>query len=66
MKAYDLEILPRPAERKPDCHGWVFGLPPGITSEQWPLDPNNGSPLMHGFTLLLPDDYRVHGSEIVA
>lgn len=66
MKAYDLEILPRPAERKPDCHGWVFGLPPGITSEQWPLDPNNGSPLMHGFTLLLPDDYRVHGPEIVA
>ncbi len=66
MKAYDLEMLPRQAEPGPDCHGWVFGLPPGITREQWPLDPNNGYPLMHGFTLLLPEDYRVHGPENVA
>ncbi|MET0173340.1 MAG: hypothetical protein ABW206_13155, partial [Agrobacterium vaccinii] len=43
-----------------------FGLPPGITREQWPLDPNNGYPLMHGFTLLLPENYRVHGPENVA
>ncbi|XUY28999.1 hypothetical protein RMR21_018155 [Agrobacterium sp. rho-8.1] len=66
MIAYDIEMLPRPADRGPDCHGWVFGLPPGITPERWPLDPNNGYPLMHGFTLLLPEDYRVHGLEIVA
>ncbi len=67
MQAYDLELLPRAAERgSAENHGWCFGLPPGITSEQWPLDPNNGYPLMHGFTLLLPQDYRVHGPEIVA
>jgi hypothetical protein len=67
MKAYDLEMLKRPANRAAaDCHGWVFGLPPGIAPAQWPLDPNNGFPLMHGFTLLLPDDYRVHGPDIVA
>jgi len=64
-RAYDLQMLDRPAERARD-HGWVYGLPPGITSEQWPLDPVTGYPLMHGFTLLLPKDYRVHGEDIVA
>ncbi|MCP3474815.1 hypothetical protein NLM33_31335 [Bradyrhizobium sp. CCGUVB1N3] len=64
-RAYDLQMLDRPADRQSD-HGWVFGLPPGITSEQWPLDPVSGYPLMHGFTLKLPDDYRVHGEDIVA
>lgn len=67
MQAYDLEILPRRALRAvPGCHGWCFGLPPGITPEQWPLDPANGYPLQHSFTLLLPEDYRCHGPEIVA
>ncbi|HHL2459773.1 TPA: hypothetical protein ACQ30S_004107 [Yersinia enterocolitica] len=46
-------------------HGWVFGLPRGISTEEWPLDPVTGSPLMHGFTLLLPEQYRCHGPEIV-
>jgi hypothetical protein len=64
-RAYDLQMLDRPADRARD-HGWVYGLPPGITSEQWPLDPLTGYPLMHGFTLRLPDDYRVHGADIVA
>lgn len=65
LKAYDLEMLHRfvdPANNQ----GWVFGLPPGIKPEQWPLDPISGYPLMHGFTLLLPEDYRVHGPEIAA
>jgi hypothetical protein len=67
MKAYDIEMLKCPAKRGlADCHGWVFGLPPGIRPEQWPLDPNNGFPLMHGFTLWLPTDYRVHGPDLVA
>jgi len=64
-RAYDLQMLDRPAERARD-QGWVFGLPPGISSEQWPLDPVTGYPLMHGFTLKLPDDYRVHGEDVVA
>lgn len=67
MHAYDLDMLPRAVDRVAgDTHGWCFGLPPGIRPEQWPLDPNNGYPLMHGFTLLLPEDYRVHGPDIVA
>ena len=66
-RAYNMEILREPARRgEPDCHGWVFGLPPGIAPDQWPLDPNTGYPLMHGFTVLLPDEYRCHGTEIVA
>ncbi|BBO01946.1 MULTISPECIES: hypothetical protein [Bradyrhizobium] len=64
-RAYDLKMLDRPADRARD-QGWVYGLPPGIGSEQWPLDPVTGYPLMHGFTLLLPEDYRVHGEDIVA
>ncbi|MDP4022402.1 hypothetical protein Q8W71_07195 [Methylobacterium sp. NEAU 140] len=65
MKAYDIEILLRPVQREVDPHGWVFGLPPGIASHEWPLDPNSGYPLMHGFTLLLPEDHRVFGPDIV-
>jgi hypothetical protein len=65
MQAYDIEMLTRSADRARD-HGWCFGLPPGISPQQWPLDPANGYPLMHVFTLLLPEDYRVHGPEIVA
>ncbi len=74
MKAYDIEVPdwridPSSMRRdRPDKngHGWCFGLPPGITPEQWPLDPATGYPLKHGFTLRLPEDYQVHGPEIVA
>jgi len=66
-RAYDIEMLKASAKRgTSENQGWVYGLPPGITSAQWPLDPNSGYPLMHGFTLLLPEDYRCHGPEIVA
>src|SRR5258708_12515876 len=65
MKAYDIEMLTRSTDPARN-HGWCFGLPPGISPQQWPLDPANGHSLMHGFTLLLPEDYRVHGPEIVA
>jgi hypothetical protein len=65
--AYDLKTLEKPVDRSAaDNQGWVFGLPPGIASHQWPLDPYTGYPLMHGFTLLLPEDYRAHGPDIVA
>lgn len=66
MNAYDIEIVNDAAHAGEANHGWCFGLPPGIRPEQWPLDPDTGYPLMHGFTLLLPEDYRVHGPEIVA
>ncbi|KAF1051013.1 MAG: hypothetical protein GAK43_02588 [Stenotrophomonas maltophilia] len=65
MQAYDIEVL-GDARAHPHTQGWCFGLPPGIQPQQWPLDPNTGYPLMHGFTLLLPEDYRVHGPDVVA
>ena len=63
--AFDLPMLARPVGGA-RAVGGVYGRPPGCASEQWPLDPVTGYPLMHGFTLLLPEDYRVHGEDIVA
>lgn len=63
-RAYNIEIAKRPSARIAEDadHGWVFGLPRGITTEQWPLDPVTGAPLAHAFTLLLPRDYRCFGT----
>ena len=67
MNAYDLTIAHVPVDRSnPDHHGWCYGFPPGIAATEWPVDSNSGYPLMHGFTLRLPEDHRVHGPEIVA
>jgi hypothetical protein len=66
MHAYNI-VRGEPTPGEPDrrADGWCFGLPPGIAPEQWPLDPITRRPLMHGFTLKLPEDQRVHGPEIV-
>jgi len=67
MKAYNIEVHHRSiCDGEARGHGWCFGLPPGIAPEQWPLDRYNGYPLVHGFTLLLPQDYRCHGPDFVA
>ncbi|NJM55346.1 MAG: hypothetical protein HC841_05030 [Verrucomicrobiae bacterium] len=67
LRAYDIAILPRSADRtSPDCQGWCFGLPPGITPTQWPLDRRTGQPMRHMFTLLLPEGYRCKGPNLVA
>jgi hypothetical protein len=63
-RAYNLSLLHEQRRTGPNCHGWCFGLPPGISPGQWPLDPQTGYPLVHGFTLRLPDDYRCHGADI--
>jgi hypothetical protein len=67
LSAYDMEMLPARAVRgSVDDHGWCFGLPPGIKSAQWPLDHRTGQPMRHAFTLLLPEDYRAQGPELMA
>ena len=67
MKAYNISVHHRSIrDDEARGHGWCFGLPPGIVPEQWPLDPYNGYPFVHGFTLLLPQDYRCHGPDFVA
>lgn len=63
-RAYNLSLLHEQGRPGPDSHGWCFGLPPGISPRQWPLDPQTGYPLVHGFTLRLPEDYRCHGPDI--
>lgn len=63
-RAYNIEMLQEEGRGGSDSHGWCFGLPPGISPKQWPLDPLTGYPLVHGFTLRLPEDYRCHGPDI--
>ncbi|WP_295473299.1 hypothetical protein [uncultured Pseudomonas sp.] len=46
--------------------GWSFGLPPGISTAQWPLSPLHGYPMRHAFTLHVPSEYRGQGQEYVA
>ncbi|MGA4608505.1 hypothetical protein [Pseudoalteromonas maricaloris] len=58
MNAYNIEILKQSIDDKARFDGWVFGLPPGIKANQWPLDPHTGYPLKHSFTLKLPEGYR--------
>ena len=62
-RAYNLELLHQEGGPGEQSHGWCFGQPPGILPEQWPLDPLTGYPLVHGFTLRLPRDYRCHGAD---
>ncbi|NYF23131.1 hypothetical protein HDC36_004621 [Xanthomonas sp. JAI131] len=67
MQAYDIALDDwRSGPPTRDSDGWCFGLPPGIRPAQWPLDPHSGYPMLHGFTLRLPADYRVHGADVVA
>ena len=63
-RAYNLELLHQDGGPSEQGHGWCFGLPLGISPAQWPLDPLTGYPLVHGFTLRLPPDYRCHGPDI--
>lgn len=45
--------------------GWEYGLPPGIKPEQWPRHATSGLPLIHGFTIHVPEEFRAKGSERV-
>ena len=63
-RAYNIELLHEPGMTGAGSQGWCFGLPPGISAGQWPLDPQTGYPLVHGFTLRLPEGYRCHGPDI--
>jgi hypothetical protein len=46
--------------------GWEHGLPPAISPAEWPRHTGSGLPLVHGFTILVPEEYRAKGSERVA
>jgi hypothetical protein len=65
--AYDLELLKTPPARDTGTdHGWCYGLPPGITPNQWPLSPFDGYPMQPCFTVKIPAQYRSKGPSHVA
>jgi hypothetical protein len=39
--------------------GWEYGAPPDMSPAEWPRHNPAGFPLAHGFTIELPDVYRV-------
>ena len=66
LKAYDLSLDAKVDPLLPAVAGWCFGVPPGISPSEWPLDPESGYPMQHGFTLKLPRHFQVCGPGIVA
>lgn len=66
MRSYAIAIDGFESREILDQQGWCFGLPRGISPEQWPMDPANGYPLVHAFTIKIPQCYECHGPEIVA
>lgn len=70
-KAFDLRLekprhLPTTARAAEWAGGWTRGMPPGISTDQWPLSPASGHPMRHAFTLHVPPEYRTQGQERVA
>ncbi|MBO4205556.1 hypothetical protein [Micromonospora echinofusca] len=61
------------SEPEPDDHGlqplpagWAGPDGPGIDKRTWPRSPRTGQPMMHCFTLWLPEAYRRRGRDLVA
>jgi hypothetical protein len=46
--------------------GWADDAGPGIDVRTWPRSPRTGQPMLHCFTLRLPEAYRRRGPELVA
>ena len=46
--------------------GWQHGLPPAIDESEWPRHARSGLPLVHGFTIRVPEEYRARGADEVA
>ncbi|MEV8512258.1 hypothetical protein [Dactylosporangium sp. NPDC051484] len=46
--------------------GWAGPAGPGIDVSTWPRSPRTGQPMLHCFTLWLPEAYRRHGPDLVA
>lgn len=46
--------------------GWADQAGPGIDVRAWPRSPRTGQPMLHCFTLRLPESYRRRGPDLVA
>ncbi|MGJ0577176.1 hypothetical protein ACR71G_03435 [Xenorhabdus bovienii] len=44
--------------------GWSYGRPSGIKPCQWPRSRVNGVPMAHIFTVKIPAEYNVRGSDV--
>lgn len=79
MKAYDFGFGIDPAQLRshpahdqpislPDAvpAGWCGGRGPAIPVDAWPRSPLSGYPMVHLFTIALPEEYRRRRPDLVA
>ncbi|MEV4412804.1 hypothetical protein [Catellatospora sp. NPDC049609] len=69
VQAFDIRVGGNPrADGRFDAvpAGWAGPEGPGIDVRSWPRSPRTGQPMMHCFTLWLPEAYRRRGSDLVA
>ncbi|MFD0597463.1 hypothetical protein ACFQZ4_38525 [Catellatospora coxensis] len=67
-EAYDLQVGGEVTGRGRDeiSAGWAGPRGPGIDLRTWPRSPRTGQPMMHCFTLWLPEQYRRRGPDLHA
>ncbi|MCQ9389453.1 hypothetical protein NQ038_12465 [Brevibacterium sp. 50QC2O2] len=58
------DVPDRPADAREV--GWIGTEGPGIAAAQWPRGPLTGLPMLHAFTLELPEAYRRKGADYPA
>lgn len=67
MRAYNLHFQgTNVAVAPPDDAveiGWIGTNGPGIDASQWPRGTKTGLPMLHGFTIRLPEEYQRRGPE---
>ncbi|NUT35624.1 MAG: hypothetical protein HOV79_21430 [Hamadaea sp.] len=70
MQAFDIWVGDKPEEddrgAMPLPAGWAGPDGPGIDVRSWPRSPRTGQPMLHCFTLWLPEAYRRRGDDLVA
>ncbi|UWP85356.1 hypothetical protein [Dactylosporangium fulvum] len=72
VEAFDIwtgdehEIADEAGDRPRLPAGWAGPDGPGIDVRTWPRSPRTGQPMVHCFTLRLPEAYRRRGPDLVA
>lgn len=70
MAAFDIltgdehEIAHEAGDRPHERAGWAGPEGPAIDPDTWPRSPRTGQPMVHCFTLRLPEAYRRRGPEL--
>ncbi|GAB3153726.1 hypothetical protein GCM10027290_47060 [Micromonospora sonneratiae] len=70
VEAFDIwtgdDIADEAGDRPWRPAGWADPAGPGIDVRTWPRSPRTGQPMIHCFTLWLPEAYRRRGPDLVA